>query len=322
MKKLLLLLILSMVSMLAFAQSGAIYSPAGGPLGRVNPPPIDRAAPYDSVGSAPGRLTDQALEAQTEQPLVNPVTQTIKGMLNAPSVLQDGDLQIAVQESCRFSLALPADQKAIEARRISEITFNPQDNTCDALFEVGAPATGPLPSSGESANLANTSSVSSSGVPIRTDDPNAGAAGEDESPGQPLTTTESAGYLKTWWVDPLGLVVNSVKDSTTWKWKSMGHCVTGILGGYNLTWLSGSGWGLLSNSWNNSYNCTQTTSASTVLFDNPVFCFGITTYAYYNPNKVNGRQNGDLVGTWNDSVYGSACVYLLSFRMQLQRTMN
>ena len=274
------------------------------------------------VAAVPLTSSAQTPQAQTEQPLVNAVTQTLKGVLIASSVLQEGNLQIAVPESCRFTLALQPDQKAIEGRRISEINFNREDNTCDALFEVGEPAAESSPSSAELANQANTSSASSEAEPIRTDDLTGGGAAANDSLDEPLTTTQSAGYLKTWWIDPVGITVNSVQDSTTWKWRGTGHCVTGISGGYVLTWFRPSGWRLLSNSWNNSYNCTETTSASTVLYDNPVFCAFVTAYASYHPNMVNGRQNGDLVGTWNDRVYGSACVNLRRFRMQLKRTQN
>jgi hypothetical protein len=264
----------------------------------------------------------QTPQAQTEQPLVNAVTQTLTGVMSPSSVLQEGNLQIAVPESCRFSFALRADQKAIEGRRISEINFNREDNTCDALFEVGEPAAESSPSSAELANQANTSSAWSEAAPIRTDDLTADDAAANDPLNEPLTTTQSAGYLKTWWTDPVHITVNSVQDSTTWKWSGTGHCVKGISGGYVLTWFRPSGWRLLSNSWNNSYNCTETTTASRVLYKNSVFCAFDPTYALYNPNMVNGRQNGDLVGTWNDRVYGSVCVHLLRSHWQLKRTQN
>ena len=97
---------------------------------------------------------------------------------------------------------------------------------------------------------------------------------------------------------------------------------SGILGGQTLTWFSPSGWSLVSNSWQNTFNCSATTSASTVLYRNGIFCAFVTTWASYNPNRVQGLQNGTLLGTWNDSVFGSVCVNLLRFRMQLTRTQN
>jgi hypothetical protein len=98
--------------------------------------------------------------------------------------------------------------------------------------------------------------------------------------------------------------------------------VTGLLGGQNLHWFTPSGWLLLSDHWQNTFNCLETTSASTVLYDNPVFCYYLSTFAQYSPNKVNGRQDGFLVGTWNDHAFGSLCVNLLRFRTQLRRTQN
>jgi phage major head subunit gpT-like protein len=133
---------------------------------------------------------------------------------------------------------------------------------------------------------------------------------------------QSAGFLKTWWIDPINITVNSVENSTTWRWSGTGHCVTGILGGQILTWFTGSGWVLVSDSWQNTFNCSETTSASTVLYKNGIFCAFFSTFARYAPNKVNGLQNGTLVGTWNDTVFGSVCVNLLRFRMLLRRTQN
>jgi len=262
----------------------------------------------------------QTPQAQTEQPLVNPVTRTIQGVVIGSSVLQ-GNLQITIPESCRFALALPPGQKAIEARRISTINLNADDNTCDALFEVGEPAAASSASPAELENLANTSSVSSAAASTRTDDLTAADANEDL--GQPASKKiQSAGFLKTWWIDPIHITLNSVRNSTTWHWRGTGYCVTGASGGQHLTWFTLSGWEKLSDSFKNTVDCTQSTSASTVLYDNPVFCAGVDTYAFYNPNMVNGLQDGTLLGTWDDSFYGSLCVYLASFRMRLERTQN
>ena len=262
----------------------------------------------------------QTPQAETEQPLVNPVMQTIKGVWIPSSVLREGNLETTVPASCRFTLALPPGQKAIEARRISEINIHSDDNTCDALFEVGEPPVESLMSSAESENLANTSSVSSTAVSMRTDELT-GDANQDLDQPAPAKI-QSAGFLKTWWIDPINITLNSVQNSTTWHWSGTGHCVTGVSGGQHLTWFTLSGWEKLSDHFKNTFTCKQSTSASTVLYDNPIFCAGVDTYAFYNPNMVNGLQNGTLLGTWNDSFYGSLCVYLARFRMHLERTQN
>jgi hypothetical protein len=267
----------------------------------------------------------QTPQPQIEQPLNNAATKVIKGVLNPAGLQPDGASQTLVPESCRFTLALLPGEKAIEARRVSEINVNRSNNSCDALFEVGEPLAEALALPSE----ASTSTSSISNVPIETGDPASGGGASPIQPGAGLqvappaqAVVQSAGFLKTWWIDPINITVNSVQNSTTWRWSGTGRCVTGILGGQNLTWFTPSGWFLLSDSWNNTFNCTQTTSASTVAYDNPVFCALISTFATYNPNRANGLQNGVLLGSWNDIVFGSVCVNLLRFRMQLQRTQN
>jgi hypothetical protein len=263
--------------------------------------------------------TTQSGQPQVERPLLNSFTTTINGTLVPSTTVQtDAATPAVVPASCSFSLSLPPGQAAIEARRVSDITVDTAHNACNAQFEVGQPDDSGTLTSAELANQANTTINSLSGVPALTSD----AASQSNLASPLAPVVQSAGYLKTWWIDPINITVNSVQNSTTWHWSGAGHCVTGIVGGQFLTWFSPSGWVLLSDSWQNTYNCSATTSASTVLYKNGIFCAFFSTYASYAPNKVNGLQNGTLLGTWNDSVFGSVCVNLLRFRIQLRRTQN
>jgi hypothetical protein len=263
--------------------------------------------------------TTQTGQAQDELPLLNSSTITINGTFVPSTTVQtDAVAPVVLPDTCQFSLSLAPGQAAVEARQVSDIVVDTANKGCNAQFEVGQPQDGIAPTPAELANQANTTVNSSSGVPAQT-------AQTGSAPQSLLAVpqvVQSAGFLKTWWIDPINITVNSVQNSTTWRWSGTGHCVTGILGGQILTWFSPSGWVLLSDSWQNTFNCTETTSASTVLYKNGIFCAFFSTYARYAPNKVNGLQNGTLVGTWNDSVFGSVCVNLLRFRMQLRRTQN
>lgn len=261
--------------------------------------------------------TAQTGQPQVEQPLINPVSSTLTGTFIPATTVQtdpnDPSTVTAVPAACQFSMSLAAKEQAVEARRTSDISVDAANHTCSAQFDIGEPPVETTPTSAEAANLANTSTASSSDLPV---DTTTGA-----TPDATLASITSAGFLKTWWIDPINITVNSVQDSTKWRWSGTGHCVTGLLGGQALTWFTPSGWLKLSNTFQNTFNCTQTTVASTALFDNPVFCALNSTFAAYN-NRVNGKQNGALVGTWNDSVFGSVCVNLLRFRVQLKRTLN
>lgn len=261
--------------------------------------------------------SEQAGQPQTELPLVNPVSSTLTGTFIAATTVpdpNDPNAVISVPAACQFSLSLPPNLQVVEARRTSDITVDDASNTCSAAFDVGQPQVEASPSPAESTNIANTSNASSSDITTQTGSfsPDLGVA---------TRTVTSAGLLKTWYIDPLSITVNSVQDSTKWNWSGTGHCVKGLIGGFNLTWFGPSGWFKISSTFQNTYNCTETTVGSTALFDNPVFCALNSTFATYN-NKVHGMQNGVLVGTWNDSIFGSACTALLRFRVHLQRTQN
>lgn len=44
--------------------------------------------------------------------------------------------------------------------------------------------------------------------------------------------------------------------------------------------------------------------------------------AQQDPNKVNGRSNGDLVGTWRAWSYGAICFKMLTLHHILKRAKN
>ena len=135
----------------------------------------------------------------------------------------------------------------------------------------------------------------------------------------PATTYHSAGYYKSYFEDPVGLDVNSVRNGTDWYWNYI--CVSNPYGSYAYGWYSPSGWRLRDNNWSNTYNCDRTHVTSYVHYSNGVFCATIDTHTYYNRNHVYGWYDGWLLGavTWQKS---GGCTYLLSFHAFLRRTLN
>jgi hypothetical protein len=131
----------------------------------------------------------------------------------------------------------------------------------------------------------------------------------------------SAGYSKTRFEDPVGIDVNSVKNTVNWYWN--GSSVSNGTCSYAYGWLSGDGWGLKENNFFCRYDGspTQVHSSSYVHYKNGIFCIGFDTHTYYDRNNAYGRRNGDLVGAWNTRKSGP-CSGLLSVHNQTVRTLN
>jgi hypothetical protein len=140
------------------------------------------------------------------------------------------------------------------------------------------------------------------------------------TPPAAAATTHSAGYAKSWYQDPPGIVVNSVQNSTDWHWNR--RCVVApVSAGFQYHWFTPSGWFLLQNNWQNSYTCAQSTSSSYAHFINDIFCMLHPTDVTYNRNTVHGQANGTLAGNVHASKLG-ICSPLLSFHWVLKRTLN
>ena len=165
------------------------------------------------------------------------------------------------------------------------------------------------PSNTDAAASGNVASQPAAGAPVPV-------------PGGIVSTlnVHSAGYMKSWYQDPVGLVVNSVQNGTDWHWT--GGCVIApVYGSYRYTWFSPSGWSLQGNNWTNVYSCAMSTSSSYVHFHNGIFCLFQSTDTYYNRNTVNGLANGTLAGSIH-AVKSGGCIGLLSFHYTLRRTLN
>lgn len=219
--------------------------------------------------------------------------------------------------TCKFEgkMVLQPKQNAIEER--------PQAvnlNTCEERVIRGVPTKESMGVSLEKKAANNDPHVSSK-EDERKSHPRDDAV--SKAKGDAAASYWSAGFLKTWWENPVNLDVNLVRNNTGWYWN--GSRVTGARGGYRYYWLSASGWDLRGNNWRNSWTSYQTTSSSYAHYRNPIFCramlgiFGSTTHVYYDRNTVHGRYNGALVGRWN-SYKSGGCNRLLSFNKVLRRT--
>ena len=203
---------------------------------------------------------------------------------------------------CEFSgeIKLRPGETTIHQR---ERAYDPAK--CRLLVEEG------LPTEPEGTDAAGMQGISDlQAVNVKADASEAAAA----------TGTHSAGYLKSYYHDPLHLTVNEVKNTVDWWWN--GTCVYGTvyLGGY-YNWLGLTGWSLESQNWQYDAECLQAYSSSYAHYENPIFCAGQTTHTYYDRNTVWGLFDRWLYGQWNAYKSGG-CNWLLHFHHSLTRTLN
>lgn len=124
-----------------------------------------------------------------------------------------------------------------------------------------------------------------------------------------LATYSEGAYSRTWYEDPPGLDVTSVRNSTNWSYN--GNCVLSNTARANYSWLSGSGWSKLSDDLNGGYTCAHSISTSYAKFKNGIFCLTIDTYNTYDRNRIYGQENGGY--TWSyDVTKSGGCTGLLS----------
>jgi hypothetical protein len=245
--------------------------------------------------------------AAERAPLVNAVTATVKGERVAPG-------------TCKYSSSLqlaPGEQ----AIREDSIAFD--DASCTMTVVRGTPAD---PSQPEGAPDATTAESDPAAWSYK--EGGAAATGASSAPGvdsasatTALAAVHSAGYHKSYYEDPVGIDVNSVRNNVNWYWNGSyvynGYC------SYHYGWYSTSGWGLKENNFFCRYENSQTQvrSSSYVHFKNGIFCAFIDTHTYYDRNNAYGKYNGYLVGTVSAYKQGG-CTGLLSFHHFLKRTLN
>ncbi len=252
-------------------------------------------------------------------PLLGSAIRTLRGVYQ-PEKVQDGEKLPAV---CVFTFSLRRDETALQANAKSAVRVNP-DGSCEADFEVGQP---PRELIDWAASLRERPLESQT---VRTEPKGQDSEQAIEASNSerlldygPPGFTQSAGYQTSWFVDPVGIVVNSVYTQTTWWWYAPDTCVVPQSAQYQRTWFSPSGWSLGYENWINGATCSYTASYATNIFVNNGFplCFGGTVYAYYWPAAVWGGWDGTLTGQFAWSLTGPSCINLLTPQFQLVRTL-
>jgi hypothetical protein len=153
--------------------------------------------------------------------LLGSAIRTIKGVYK-PEKVQNGEKLPAV---CVFTFSLRRGETAMQANAKSAVRVN-SDGSCEAEFDVGQP---PRELITWAASLREGAIESKT---MRTE-----SKGEDSEKAREVADTErlldygppgftqAAGYQTSWFVDPIGIVVNSVYTQTTWWWYAPDTCV-------------------------------------------------------------------------------------------------
>lgn len=112
-----------------------------------------------------------------------------------------------------------------------------------------------------------------------------------------------AAYLKTWWTDPPGYVVTSLRDDVEWGYN--GSCDVAYTATHKETHLWETGWILDYQDNYTHLSCGAAISNSDAKEENGTFplCSAVldTAYTHYNYNhEAVGKPDGSAIWAWND----------------------
>jgi hypothetical protein len=199
-----------------------------------------------------------------------------------------------VVNGCMFSFTGTAATGSPELEW-DEVAFDPA--TCAAVYAVG-------PVQDATAGPGDSSDAAGAG------DANGNAYGHDKHGGADPT---SAFYLRTFYEDPVGIDVTSLRNDVEWTYNYT--CNSSYKWKRTARWYTLSGWYLRYVNDRPSLGCNNAISNSDALMENDFFCSPESVYTHYNFNhEVDGKPNGSVVYSWNDyvdSTFG-ICYRLLS----------
>jgi hypothetical protein len=237
-----------------------------------------------------------AAAQESSSQLTNAVTQTVTGTRVAVNV-------------CEFTSTL---KLAPGQAPIQEDVVSVDDATCTATVQRGTPAV-----------IAPDSDVATDPRETVSNGTLAPASTAVASARRPramaAAAVHSIGYHKSYFEDPPGIDVNSVRNTVDWRWN--GTTVSNGLCSANYGWFTG--WSRVAHNFFCRYEDSQRKlrSSSFAHYRNGIFCLTIDAHTYYERNNAYGRRDGYLIGTVNWRKEGG-CVGLLSFHHFLRRTLN
>ena len=133
----------------------------------------------------------------------------------------------------------------------------------------------------------------------------------------PFSLVNTSGYFSTFWVDPVPLLLNGVKNSISWTYDTSTGKVSNLVYWDYRQWASWNGWSEIYHYESAYYNAnytvgtgyTNATYRTSSWF--PLPTCGTTT-TYYSANNAYGFGNGNIgggVNTWSTS----GCLFLMRY---------
>jgi hypothetical protein len=206
------------------------------------------------------------------------------------------------------SMSLAPDQRAVEVR---EVEFD--TDTCVATMEEGVPPASTLDETGTSG-----SDSASGSAPDRRGPTATAARRRRRLRAVAAATYRSAGYVSTWYEDPVNINVNLVRAKIDYYYNF--SCTWGNLATWQEEWYTTSGWSRIGHDFQYADRCDLAASSVYAQFLNGVFCAGGNVWTTYDRTSIHGHKDGSLWAYWASSTSGAICRNLLSLNRKLVRT--
>jgi hypothetical protein len=239
-----------------------------------------------AAGPAPA-VSEQQVFTYPTPSLLNAHQQVFQGTKDSAGVCHSG-----------FSAVMRPGDKGKVAVEISR-----NSGTCSLTFDIGesslASGTGYPSAPSQSAQSSSTDSAS---VPV------SGLA-NSAAPAPLAAYKSTSAFFSTKHIDPVGLVVTSVKNTISWQYGN--GCIHNPVNmTTNDTWFTPTKWFRTAHDFAYGASCSDAYSSTLDDFQNNSFCAAQTTYSQYNRNSIHAQPDGLFRIIPGDSWFG-ACSSLL-----------
>jgi hypothetical protein len=170
-------------------------------------------------GSSGAALMCAQTAQAPQEPLVDSIVTVLHGSIRPGRTVLISDRAVDFPDGCAFHYILPPGKAALQWNQLTPPTIDKENNTCQATFEVGVPASvAKAMSNGTIPEAAFQKSLPSGALSL---------GGRKLIPHD--APTQNAGYFKMWWTDPLGLTPTWAQANLTWNWELL-LCVSYVSG--------------------------------------------------------------------------------------------
>lgn len=211
---------------------------------------------------------------------------------------------IKTEQGCVYSGSETVDPDKIDGV-VEEREIAHNEAQCILVTEVG------VQSAADISNPDELTTITEEGTEVSTEE--GAMAGRQATPqaGPTARLASRSAWHRTYYEDPFAIDVNAVKTNVTWSYN--GSCVTSASGQTaSYSYFHTSGWSIDWKATTKGRTCSSGWTKGRAQFFNGIFCAGGDTYTKYDPNRINGQENGTYTMNWTVNKWG-ACNSWLSF---------